>query len=223
MNFFNRNRKLNQSQRQIKDQKGKPRIYVACEGSVTEIIYFDAIRLHWNIATLDICRECNNAPISVVDFALRVKKQNRKDHKQYGEPLYEQIWCVFDHEGEHKHESLERAIDKARKNDLKIALSYPCFEFWYLLHFTGSTKPFRNCDDLKFELKKYITNYDKNNDYYNILNSKTNDALKNALTVRNHHNSTRSPEANSIQDNPSTKVHLLINELLRIKEERDKR
>ena len=49
--------------------------------------------------------------------------------------LFNEVWCVTDVD---EHKRLEPALDKAKGNDIRVALSNPCFELWLLLHFRES-------------------------------------------------------------------------------------
>ncbi len=51
----------------------------------------------------------------------------------------DEIWCLFDVEWPQNHPDLDKAIDHARRNDVSIAVSNPCFELWLALHFDSQT------------------------------------------------------------------------------------
>ena len=102
---------------------------------------------------------------------------------------------------------------------LKAILSVPCFEFWLLLHFEFSTKPYNAsgtasaCDRLIRDLRGYMPSYAKGNkcEFESILR-KTDQAIvysKQAL-----HQVTGSGA-----DDPTTRMHELVEYLqqLRIK------
>jgi len=113
---------------------------LVCEGGKTEPAYFEALRDELRLSALVVeivGRECDSAPISVVDTALDLRRTARRD----GLP-YDAIWCVFDLD---QHESFTRAVDKARRAGLELAVSVPCFEYWLLLHFRFTTRPFGSC------------------------------------------------------------------------------
>jgi hypothetical protein len=46
------------------------------------------------------------------------------------------MWCVFDVD-EHPH--LSQTIDIARDHDIQLAISNPCLELWFILHFNDQT------------------------------------------------------------------------------------
>lgn len=46
--------------------------------------------------------------------------------------------------------------------------TYPCTEFWFLLHFilSLSTESFHSYDELLLELQKYLPSYEKTEKYF---------------------------------------------------------
>ena len=47
----------------------------------------------------------------------------------------DEFWCVFDVEWPRNHPGLGEAIKQARENQIRLAVSNPCFELWLILHF----------------------------------------------------------------------------------------
>lgn len=131
-------------------------VLIVCEGSKTEPNYFKTLRTLWKLPSAQVeirGGECRSQPIDVVDFAIDKKLKRENSHRKSGIPKYDQIWCVIDHEAANKPENLDRALDIARLHGINIALSNPCFELWFLLHFKYSTKPYACCHDLVTDLK----------------------------------------------------------------------
>lgn len=123
---------------------------------------------------------------------------------------YDQVWCVFDCDS-FPTANFNEAIRLAGQEGIKVAYSNEAFELWYLLHFdyvnTGISR------------RDYITSiearvgsgykYAKNSrDMYERLQSRQQIAIKNAEQLLK----SRRPA----EDNPSTTVHLLVKELLKI-------
>lgn len=186
-------------------------ILVVCEGSVTEPTYFKALRDQWKLhsAQVVVCgEECGNDPLSVVEYALD-RKQGRKKEKKRGQLPYDQVWCVIDSD---VHPKLNAARELARSKGIKLALSIPCFEFWFLLHFVYTTRQFENCEAVKRELRSQLPggNYDKSNPPLQELIERTDEACTNATRVLVN-------RKGADTDDPSTKVHLLVEELQSIK------
>jgi hypothetical protein len=74
-------------------------------------------------------------------------------------PPFEAVWCVFDVENPHHNQSFDRAVFLADQNGYQLAVSNPAFEFWYVLHFERTTRPFANGDELKEYLRRHIPGY----------------------------------------------------------------
>lgn len=121
------------------------------------------------------------------------------------------VYCAIDRDTHHNFDEALN-IAKAHKKIIVIA-SYPCFEFWYLLHFRFLRTPYvaagnksagdcliadlRRCDGLE----GYAKGADEN--IFRRLLPKLPDAMRNSPRVLER----AAEEGNS---NPSTKVHELI-------------
>ena len=79
------------------------------------------------------------------------------------------------------------AIQEATANDISIALSNPCFELWFLLHFEYSTGHMKNYADVIKRLTTYFPGYDKNVDVYGDLVDRLNTAIRNGKKLQRHH------------------------------------
>ncbi len=189
-------------------------ILIVCEGGETEPNYFKALRNEWRIvpSLMEIVGEgCGNTPLNIVDHALTCKKERarRAKNKSSLELPYDQVWCVFDHD---EHPKLSEALQKAEDNGIKVALSVPCFEFWYLIHFTRTTRGFRDCKEVVryLEAKKYIENYEKSDVPLDLLLQKLDDAYENAEWIRKEIRKSGSV-------GPMTDVDFLVWQLQKIK------
>ena len=72
---------------------------------------------------------------------------------------YEELWVVFDKDN---HPKMLEAFSLAKSRGVKIAFSSVSFEYWILLHFRKTTKPYRSCSELIADLKKDLPNFEKN-------------------------------------------------------------
>jgi len=68
---------------------------------------------------------------------------------------------------------------------IKLIYSNACFEVWFLLHFLPKTANMSS-ENVEKELKKHIPNYNKGMDVYSLLESKKDDAIKNAKNAFNN-------------------------------------
>ena len=138
--------------REENTRKSRERILIVCEGDKTEPKYFESLRAEFKLGTVIVVEggEWGSAPISVVDYALsrdeRVSRRRKTRQKgQTSEPPFGEVWCVFDVD---QHESFHRAVDKARANGLELVVSNPAFEYWYLLHFKETDRPFADASEV---------------------------------------------------------------------------
>ncbi|NLT88544.1 MAG: RloB domain-containing protein [Pseudomonas lactis] len=191
-----------------------PTYLIVCEGKKTEPEYFNDLRNHERLAsiTVRVCGECGSAPISVVQHALQLYNDMIKE----GETV-EQIFCVFDKD---VHESFFRAcalIEKSKNEKIPITavFSIPCFEYWLLLHFQYNRAPFQGkgnssiagvvCKQVQIHIKGYTKGI---KGLYASLKPKQADAIAHSQRAIEDMNETG-------QENPSTHVHTLVEELLK--------
>jgi hypothetical protein len=178
----------------------RQRFLIVCEGAKTEPNYFRSFKfLLINVMEIEI-KGVGEDPSTLVNSA--------KDLNEREESDYDQVWCVFDRD-DVPLEKFNNAIKKAENQGFKVAYSNEAFELWYVLHFeyldTGIS---RNdyCDKLNNLLKG---GYEKNSEeIYDELIDKQTTAIKHAKTLLKQY----SP-LNPGRDNPSTTVHLLVEEL----------
>lgn len=199
-------------------KRGKPRepydvVLIVCEGSKTEPTYFKALKneLRLSNANIDICgKGCGPAPKSVVEFALQ-------KHKERGD--YDRIFCVFDKD---QHETYQTALDKIKSLPRKIKIeaitSVPCFEFWILLHFENTVRPYEAmgnssiCDQVVRDLRRHIREYEKGmKDVFDRTYPYVDEATSRAALRESRCNEDGT-------DNPSTKVHRLVSYMRNIKQ-----
>jgi len=140
-----------------------------------------------------------------------IKKCKREAPKSAYILPFDMVWCVFDQENP-PHASFQEAInkaDQANKDKVCIAVSTPSFEYWYLLHFENTDRPFHNASEVIQSLKKYLPDYDKKETYDKVAD-KTEDAIRRAQRVWSHRlRGERFP-------NPSTSVHKLVELIIEI-------
>ena len=109
------------------------------------------------------------------------------------------------------------SVDAQKMADAKgihIALSNPCFEFWYLLHFQYTTKFFKDYPAVKNALTTYLPDYEKTGDVYSQLSAHTTNALQNAKRVEQYHLQNGSSKPFGIAVNPFTDIYQLVESLL---------
>ena len=182
-------------------------VLIVCEGAKTDPYYFLGLRKHLRLHNANLIiadKKTGIDPLSVVNFAI---KEFNKD------PCYDRVYCVFDKD---KHTTYAAALDKVKATRLKRSASLhaitsvPCFEIWLLLHYTFTSRSFSaagdasNCALVETELKRHITGYQKaSRNIFELVKDKLDNAITNARRLDAFHQT-------SGTDNPSTKVHELV-------------
>ena len=119
-----------------------------------------------------------SAPISVVDDAIRRRDdRQRLAEKGISQTEYDEIWCVMDTEEPGKSSTFAAALDKAKGNGLRVAVSNPCFEYWILLHFVEPGHAFHNCSEVISVVKGYIPTYTKGHKCFPQIHTNTHAAI----------------------------------------------
>lgn len=140
-------------------------IRIICEGGKTEPNYFNGwLRAKGFKLSNPAYKAKNNSPKGVAEEAKRWYKETRKLRIPEDQI---HIWAVFDRDG---HAGIPEAFDQLRQFPIGIAFSSICFEFWVLLHYQRTSRPFNNCDEvIKFIQDNHDENYAKANDHFDRL------------------------------------------------------
>lgn len=178
----------------------QPTILVICEDLKSSKIYLETLAAHFrsSVKVVDFEHCGNTDPLGIVRAAKKKKKN------------YEQVYCVIDRDA---HLNFDQAVSYANDVGVKTIVSYPCFEYWLLLHFGFNRKPFTATgkksagDNTVAELRKQpgMKNYQKGSrsNWFAFLLDRYEIAKRNA--VRAFDEALREENAN-----PSTQLHLLI-------------
>ena len=158
-------RKLRDISRKKRTRDLYKRVLIVCEGQKTEPLYFDSLKKEYRLQATDI--RITNAkgsdPMNLVKHAIEEYKASQKEGNDF-----DFVYCVFDKDD---HANYKQAINEISKiNNMEVFLaitSVPCFEFWLLLHFCCTAKPFRSVkgksagEQVVCKLQKYISRYKK--------------------------------------------------------------
>lgn len=216
-------------------KRGKPsrserkRALIVCEDAVSAPNYFRKLINHFGLSTVDVkvCgEECGSAPASVVKYGVE-RLSNDKD--------FDYVFFVFDRDA---HDTYDNALSKINglKNQKKYKgkiifyaiTSVPCFELWFLLHYSKSASPYGKgkkrlkdkspADNLINDLKKHapFEKYSKStgSNYFNVIKYKMDTAIKNAKYLIQSGKATTDPGRNTghydHHFDPSTYIHELV-------------
>ena len=186
------------SPRKVNIREVRQRFLIVCEGEKTEPNYFNSFRVPKDV--IDV-KGVGENPSNLVERAIQY---NIGEH-------YDQVWCVFDRDS-WPPQDFNNAIQNAKNQNFNVAYSNEAFELWYVLHFeflnTGIPR-----SDYCHKLNKLMgKKYKKNSEQiYKELIDKQDIAIKNSKRLLEEYE----PRKNPVKDNPSTTVHLLVEELNR--------
>ncbi len=179
------------------------RVLIVCEGSKTERNYFHDLAVQYRLGDGVVkVVGLGQTPMQVVKEAQRLR---RSEHRMGA--VYDKVFCVFDRD---EHNEFEQASTMARNNGIDLARSWPCFEFWFLLHFHYTRVPFARsgsnspADACLRELKERWPEYAKNLE-------RLFQALRNSLEDAKRHAERAARDAAQTEEpNPSTEAHELV-------------
>jgi hypothetical protein len=154
---------------------------------------------------VEVCpSQSGSAPRSVVEYAMHRKHENLAGVREDEAAIYDQIWCVFDVD---KHTTPNEALKTAQDKRLSVALSNPCFEYWFLLHFEDTNRCFLSLDKLIRHLRReFLPGYEKRSDVFPKLWPLTDKAMARAQRFE----ANRSAGEGVRDHNSSTDVHKLV-------------
>ncbi len=205
-----RSRNVKSLRRRQPSVSGRASVLIVCEGAKTEPRYFEGLRKHLRLSTLEVEVVGEGAaPITIVDRAIEMRDTRKHEVKRGRKTLeYEYVWCVFDVEQVGANSSLLRALSKANDNSVFVALTNPCVEYWFLLHFADTSALMQTPAEAVTLLKKHISDYHKNMNMFPILEPYTDQAIANAervLSLKGVEN-----VRGVVDANPSTLVHRVV-------------
>jgi len=232
--IHNKKKELKKSdfKRRVNDKVTVPDIIIACEDSVSSPTYFQMIvdrLIEKKIITQDsfvIAKHKHTNPMGVLYDLKNYKNENGKNYKDF-----DYKWIVIDRDSErlngggHKKEDFNNALKdaKSKKSNLNIEVAYSndSFELWYLLHFEYRNTTISRDETVKQVIKKLkeiephkFSQLTKNNikqeNYtkyiFETLKPLQDEAIRNSKILLKSYGDEHNPES----DNPSTRVHLLV-------------
>lgn len=158
---------------------------ILCEGE-TEENYFkglvtqDKYRRQFSSINVDIFKPKDHSPLGLINKA----KEKIREAKLEKNP-YDFVWVVFDKDG-HANVADAFEIARASKPEIQIAFTIPCFEYFVLLHFEKTSKPFKKCDDVISQIKRnHIPDYEKASNIFKLLEENLKVGINNSKWIVN--------------------------------------
>lgn len=104
-------------------------VLVLCEDSQSGKRYLEDARVHFRAnASIEIAHCGKTDPIGIVGEAL--KRAAR----------FDRVFCMIDRD---RHPGFDEAVRMARRDEkVELIVSYPCFEYWLLLHNDYTSRPY---------------------------------------------------------------------------------
>ena len=198
-----RARRAKAAQREKKLRKESRRILIVCEGE-TEKGYFTHYAKKESDLLYHITSECGTSPHCVAEHALYLSEADGD---------FDIAFAVFDGDTADKGNYNKAIKSLSESSKVNAVPTTPCFEYWLLLHFTFSRRPYLGtskaksaCTQILDELKKFsgMESYVKG--------EKLNfPAFEGKLDVAITHSKRAITEAaDGNQRNPSSLIHVVI-------------
>lgn len=126
-------RKSSLFERKKPSLKPQTRVLVICEDTKSSLQYLKDAAHHFRAyAEVDIVHCGKNDPLNIVKEAMERQR------------LFDHVYCAIDRD---RHENFDEALELAKGNEkVSVIASYPCYEFWLLLHFQKTRKPYIGVD-----------------------------------------------------------------------------
>ncbi len=211
-------REKNSSPRKLRSRYSGDTVLIVCEGTETEPNYLIELKSHLSLdqAALDIVPSSGSAPNTVIKHAKKAIKEACAKGNPYGK-----VYCVIDKDQHPTYASAMediRIFNEGARNPCGAVLcaipSVPCFEYWILMHYAASSQSYNAnrsspCKQLiSTTLRTHVPGYQKADRAF------AKKIIMERLATARHNSATTLQRAVSAgTDDPSTKMHLLIDEL----------
>lgn len=203
------NRRIsNDRVRKVRKQKSK--ILIAAEGkNKTEKTYFSNFEDGKKTYNITYARGNNTDPLKLVKMLIKEIDELKLDLQDD-----DVAYCIFDTDVDpNKNKIIEEAIQLARKNNIKIITSSPCFELWFLLHYDYTTANMDSEEVIK-RLKEYYPKYEKNINIYPDIIKEIDLAIDRAKKLEKYQTD-NNRRIGTVEANPNTEVYKIVEYLMK--------
>ena len=198
------NRRIsNDRVRKVRKQKSK--ILIAAEGkNKTEKTYFSNFEDGKKTYNITYARGNNTDPLKLVKMLIKEIDELKLDLQDD-----DVAYCIFDTDVDpNKNKIIEEAIQLAKKNNIKIITSSPCFELWFLLHYDYTTANMDSEEVIK-RLKEYYPKYEKNINIYPDIIKEIDLAIDRAKKLEKYQTD-NNRRIGTVEANPNTEVYKIV-------------
>ncbi|AWT49710.1 hypothetical protein DLE54_09465 [Psychrobacter sp. YP14] len=202
-------RKRKKLARKANNRLSIPKILILTEG-YSEEIYFNQLKNNLRLNTVYVKKSNHTDALRIIEEAIDYGEKSIEQKNEYN-----YIFCIFDLDtvkNKHFLSTINSYNHRYKKENSIIypIITYPCIEFWFILHYDCYDTPFnakRNHsigDIAKKEFKKYDSNYhETNKNSITVLVTNYKNAIYNAQRVVG-----KQQQSNSF--NPITNIHQLV-------------
>ena len=154
-------RRFNQKRRGEVLKRKKSTVFMAAEGrNRTEKNYFrDFISKHKNL-TLRMVPDSSTDPVGMA-----VSLAEYMEEAGFSPEDGDLAFCLIDHDcSQEKDGQILKALKIARKHGFDLIISNPCFELWFVCHFTDTPKNYSSSKEVLKDVEVYLPGYGKSDD-----------------------------------------------------------
>ena len=195
-------------QRGIESRKRNRFVFISAEGkNKTETSYFR--HFSGRSVRFKFVSGNNTDPLKMSKDLIKKMRDDGFD-AEIGDLAY----CLVDGDNyPYKDQQIEQADILAHKHGFKLILSNPCFEVWYICHFSCSTKQYASSKEAVEELKKHYPDYSKSSvELRGFPLEKLSTAVENARKLEEWNDKQPGRKRHTISYLPSTEVYKVIEE-----------
>ena len=188
----------------------KSLLVIGTEGdNKTEELYFRELERKQGKYHVIFARGNETDPVNIVKNTAKAAKKEEISIKKGDLAI-----SIFDLDVDRKKvEQLLEAKKTADAGKINIFTSNPCFEVWYLEHFSYTSKYFSNSEDVIKELVKQCPNYQKNTCDIDLFYPLTKNAIQNCVLLEEHHRKYGSEKTEEF-NNPRTDIYKLVQKMI---------
>ena len=106
------------------------------EGTKTEDGYLLPLRRDLRDSVIINIDARGGSPLTLVERAVTAKQAADRESSRGRGRAYDAVWCIFDRD---IHPNVPEALALASEHGVHIAMSNPCIELWFILHFEDQT------------------------------------------------------------------------------------
>lgn len=168
-------RRFEQKKRGEVLKKKRPAVFIAAEGhNRTERNYFKGFASRHKNLSIKMVPDSSTDPVgmaeSLADFM---------DDSGFSLEDGDMAFCLIDHDCNYTKDSqIAQALQIAQEKGFYVIVSNPCFEIWFICHFTSTPKNYSSSKEVIKDLDSYIPGYGKSDiDVFIKTESRLSDAI----------------------------------------------